>query len=129
MSEKVYQNLCNHYSNIEGEAFGILHGLEKFHHYCFAKVVCIIADQKPVMAIISKDMARLSQCVQFIHQYRVYIVYKPDQDLYIADLLSWNNHTGNMYEEISGMNISMYDINESVVLSICTLIEDIQMAT
>ena len=23
------------YSNIEWEALGILHGLEKFHHYCF----------------------------------------------------------------------------------------------
>ena len=23
------------YSNIEREALGILHGLEKFHHYCF----------------------------------------------------------------------------------------------
>ena len=25
------------YSNIEGEVLGILHGLEKFHHYCFCE--------------------------------------------------------------------------------------------
>ena len=36
------------YSNIEQEAFGILHGLEKFHHYCFAKEVNIIKDHKPI---------------------------------------------------------------------------------
>ena len=35
-----------HYSSIEWEAFGILYGLAKFHHYCFAKEVCIITDHK-----------------------------------------------------------------------------------
>ena len=34
-----------HYNNIEGEAIGILHGLEKFHHCCFThKVQC---DNRP----------------------------------------------------------------------------------
>ena len=30
------------YNNTEREALGILHGLEKFHHYCFAREVSII---------------------------------------------------------------------------------------
>ena len=30
------------YSNIVREALGILHGLEKFHHYCFSREVLII---------------------------------------------------------------------------------------
>ena len=30
-------NMKQQYSNIQWEAFGILHGLEKFHHYCFTK--------------------------------------------------------------------------------------------
>ena len=30
------------YSNIEREALGILHGLKKFHHYCFAREVYVI---------------------------------------------------------------------------------------
>ena len=34
------------YSNIEREALGILHGLEKFHHFCFARKVLIITDHK-----------------------------------------------------------------------------------
>ena len=35
------------YSNIEHEALGILDGLEKLYHYCFAMKVCIITNHKP----------------------------------------------------------------------------------
>ena len=42
------------YSNIEREALGILHGLEKFHHYCFAREVLIITDSKPLVAIFKR---------------------------------------------------------------------------
>ena len=42
------------YSNIERETLGILHGLEKFHHYCFAREVHIITDHKPLVAILKK---------------------------------------------------------------------------
>ena len=38
-------------SNIEREALGILHGLEKFHHYCFAREVLVITDHKPLVAM------------------------------------------------------------------------------
>ena len=44
------------YSNIEREALGILHGLKKFHHYCFAREVSII--------IFKKNIATLSQRIQ-----------------------------------------------------------------
>ena len=54
------------YSNIELEAIGILHGLEKFHHYHFAKDVCLITDHKPLVAIISHDAAMLPQHLQHI---------------------------------------------------------------
>ena len=39
------------YSNTEREALGILHGLKKFHHYCFAREVLIITDHKPLVAM------------------------------------------------------------------------------
>ena len=68
------------YSNIEWEALGILHGLEKFHHYCFGREVLIIMDHKPLIPMFKKDVAMLSQCIQCIllkiHQYRVQIIYK-----------------------------------------------------
>ena len=49
------------YSNIEREALGILHWLEKFHHYCFAREVYVITNHKPLVSIFKKDMAILSQ--------------------------------------------------------------------
>ena len=52
------------YSNIEREALGILHVLKKFHHYCFAREVSIITDYKPLVAVLKKDVATLSQRLQ-----------------------------------------------------------------
>ena len=77
------------YSNIEREALGILHSLEKFHHYCFGREVIVITDHKPLVAILKKDVATLSQCMQCIllkiHQYRVQIIYRPGPKIFIAD--------------------------------------------
>ena len=48
------------YSHIERVALGILHGLEKFHHYCFAREVSIITDHTLLVAIFTKTQ----QCYQ-----------------------------------------------------------------
>ena len=42
------------YSNIEQETLGILHGLEKFHHYSFGREVLIIIDHKPLIFMFKK---------------------------------------------------------------------------
>ena len=39
------------YSNIECEALGVLHSLEKFHHYCFGHVH-IITDHRPLLSLM-----------------------------------------------------------------------------
>ena len=39
------------YSNIECKVLGVMDGLEKFHHYCFAKEVYIITDHKLLVAM------------------------------------------------------------------------------
>ena len=49
------------YTNIERDALGILHGLKKFCHYCFAREVSIITDHKPLVVIFKEDVATLSQ--------------------------------------------------------------------
>ena len=48
-----------HYNNIEHEASWILHGLEKFHYYCFMREVCIITDHKPYVGVLSKNVVML----------------------------------------------------------------------
>ena len=52
--------------NIEREALGILHSLEKFHHYCFGREVLVITNYKPLVSMFKRDAATLSQCVQCI---------------------------------------------------------------
>ena len=52
------------YCNIEREALCILHGLKKFHHYCFTREVHVITNHKLLVARFKKDMAMLSQCIQ-----------------------------------------------------------------
>ena len=82
------------YTNIKQEALGILHGLKKFHHYCFAREVLFITHHRALVAILKKDVAMLSQCIQCIllkiHQYRIQIIYKPGPKILIADWLSYH---------------------------------------
>ena len=112
------------YSNIEREALGILHGLEKFHHYCFSREVLIITDHKPLVSICKKDVSTLlqhKQCILLkIHQYRVQIIYKPGPGIFIADWLSWHNHMEGKDKPVKDMDIridaiqSVTDILEKV---------------
>ena len=61
------------------------------HLYCFVKEVCMITDYKPLVAIISKDIAMLSQHLQHImlciHQCRVCILNKPGPNLQHSSLV------------------------------------------
>ena len=48
------------------EKLAILHGLEMFHNFCFAREVSIIMEHKHLVAIVKKDVATLSQRLQYI---------------------------------------------------------------
>ena len=106
---KILSSIEQWYSSIGWEAFGIVHCLEKFHHYCFTKEVIVIKDHKPLVTMVSKDITTLSWWLQHImlhiHQYTVYILYKPVPDLHIADWLSCDNHNEGNDQEIAGINI------------------------
>ena len=120
------------YSNIEREAIGILHGLKKFHHYCFAREVHIIRDHKPLVAIFKKDVAMPSQHIQCIllkiYQYRVQILYKPGPEICIADWLSQHNHHEGKDELICGMDIRVDTIQSATDIPKCISIVHVQQA-
>ena len=92
------------------EALGILHGLERFCNYFLPREVSIITDNKSPVAIL-KDVVTLSQGKQYIllmiHLFKVRILYKPGQELFITDWLSRHNHTKNKDAEIHGMGIKV----------------------
>ena len=65
-ARKSLSSVETRYINIEREALGIQHRLQKFHHYYFVRKVSIIADHKPLVAIFKKDVTMLSQRIQQI---------------------------------------------------------------
>ena len=118
------------YSNFECEALGILHGLEKFHHYCFGREVLVITDHKPLVSMFKKDLATLSQCIQHIllkiHQYRVQIIFKHGPEIFIADWLSRHNHTEGKDKPIKGMDIWVDTIQTAMDMPECISMVEIQ---
>ena len=117
------------YSNMGREALRILHGLEEFHHYCFVCEVHVITDHNPLVAILGKDVAMLSQWLQciilYIHKYRLCI---PHPKLFITDWPTWLNHEENIYKKIWGLSINVNATETALDLPVCTSICDIQEA-
>ena len=99
------------YSNIEWEALGILHGLDKFHHYYFSREVNKIINYKPLIAMFKKMQT---------HCQRTYNAYYSNSsihgmknlqdrtDLFIADYLPRQTHKENKDDEILGMKIYIW---------------------
>ena len=121
------------YSNIEQEALGILHGLEKFHHYCFSREVLIITDQKLLVSMFKKDVTILLQCIQCIllkiHQYRFQIIYKPGPMIFIADWLSQHNHAEGKDKPIKDVDIRRDAIQSATDILECMSVSQIQQAS
>ena len=123
---------CRH-SNIKHKALGILHSLEKFHHYCFGREVLIITDHKPLVSMFKRDVATMSQCIEHIllkiHQYRVQIIYKPGPEIFIADWLSRHNHTEGKDKPIKGMDIQADALQTTTDMPECASVAEIQQAS
>ena len=132
-ASKSLTGMEHRYSNIECEALGILHVLEKFHHYCFGREVLIITDHKLLVSMFKKDVATLSQCIQCIllktHQYSVQIIYKPGPDIFIADWMSRHNHTEGKDKPIKGMEIQVDMIQTVKDIPECVSMAERQQAS
>ena len=114
------------YSNIEREALAILHGLEKFHHYAYARETQVITDHRPLLAIFKKDVAtaspRLQRIMMRIHQYHVNLHYRPGSTMHIADCMS---RVGLKKDdkEIDGLKITIDDVSTQADIDVVTMEE------
>ena len=121
------------YSNIEHEGLGILHSLEKFSLYCFGRELLIITDHKPLVAMFKKDMATLSQHMQWILlkilQNRVQIIYKLGPEIFTADWLLRNNNMEGKDKLIKDMDIWVDEIQNSIDMPECISLAEIQQAS
>ena len=110
-----------------------MHGLAKFHHYCFGREVLVITDHKPLVSIFKKDVATLLQRIQCIllklHQYRVQVIYKPGPDIFIADWLSRHNHVEGKDQPIKEMELWVDVIQTTTDMSECLSMTDLQQAS
>ena len=121
------------YSNIECEALGILHGLEKFHHYCFSREVLVITDHKLLISMFKKDVAALLQCIQHIllkiHQYRAQIIYIPGHEIFIAEWVSRHNHIEGKDKPVKDMDVCVDTIQSVMNMPACVSMAEIQQAS
>ena len=64
--------------------------IQKFHYYCFVREVSIITEQKPLVVLFKTDIAILSETAKDSTQNTPIQshIYKPGQNLFIADYLS-----------------------------------------
>ena len=52
------------YSNIEREAYALVNGVERFHHYIFRKPFEVHTDHQPLVQLSIKSLAELSPRLQ-----------------------------------------------------------------
>lgn len=80
------------YAQIEKEMLAAVYGLEKFHHYTYAREVEVITDHKPLVAISKKPLAKAPKRLQNLllraRNYNYTITYKPGSEIPMADTLS-----------------------------------------
>ena len=80
------------YSNIERETLAIVNGVTNFHTYLFGKPFVIITDHEPLLMIHSKPLKsappRLQRLLVKIPGYDFQLVYRPGNQMIIADVLS-----------------------------------------
>ena len=89
-------------------------------------------DHKPLVSMFKKDVATLSQRMQCIllkiHQYRVQIMYKPGQDIFIADWLSRHNHIEGKDKLIEDMDVQVDAMQNTTDMPECVSMAEIQQS-
>ena len=115
------------YSNIEHEALGVLHSLEKFHHYCYGCVVHVITDHRPLLSLMHKDVSnvspRLQRLLLQIYRYHVVMHYRPGKEMHLADYLSRASHTLNWDSEIPGLKLMINDMAVETNVNLISLLQ------
>ena len=52
------------FAQIEKEILAVMYGLEKFHHYTFDRLVFVVTDHKPLVAISNKPLSKAPKRLQ-----------------------------------------------------------------
>lgn len=109
------------YSQIEKEMLAVVYGLEKFHHYTYAREVEVVTDHKPLVAIwkkpLSKAPRRLQNLLLRARNYQFEIIYRRGSDIPTADALSRTPTAKPKREEVV-QSVTTYPIKDKLMQSI-----------
>ncbi len=112
-ASKLLTETESRYSNIEREMLGVVHGLQKFHHFVYGRPVRVLTDHKPLEAIATKNLAnappRIARMLIKIQQYNVKITYKPASEVIVADAIS--RISRGTTDAIEGLDITIHELN------------------
>ena len=82
------------YANIERELLGIVGGLEKFNYFTFGRLVTVLTNHKPLIAISKKSLVsappRLQHLLLRLANYNVELQWIPGKEMIFSDHLSHN---------------------------------------
>jgi transposase InsO family protein len=82
----------SNYSNIERECLGVIHGIQRFHHFLFGRRFTVISDCKPLETIFQKALhaapPRLQRMMIKVQGYDFDVKYRPGPQMVLADTLS-----------------------------------------
>ncbi|XP_064642786.1 uncharacterized protein LOC135497049 [Lineus longissimus] len=91
-ASKALSDTQSRYSNIEREALGLVHGIERFHTYLYGRFFTAITDHKPLVMLKEKPLyrlpGRLDRMFQKIGGYNFELVYRPGSEMILFDVLS-----------------------------------------
>ncbi|XP_064630897.1 uncharacterized protein K02A2.6-like [Lineus longissimus] len=91
-ASKALSDTQSRYSNIEREALGLVHGIERFHTYLYGRFFTAITDHKPLVMLKEKPLyrlpGRLDRMFQKIGGYNFELVYRPGSEMILSDVLS-----------------------------------------
>ena len=114
------------YAQIEKEMLAAVYGLEKFHHYTYAREVEVISDHKPLEAIAKKPLSKAPRRLQHLllraRNYDYDITYKPGSQIPTADTLSRAPVGKPEGEEEVVHSVTIYPIKDG-------LMQEIRLAT
>ena len=103
------------YANIECELLGVVGASEKFHYFMFGRLVTVLADHKPLIAIAKKALVnappRLQRLFLMLNNYNAKLEWIPGKDMIFVDHLSRNvGQESSKVPTCSGLDLKINDV-------------------
>lgn len=106
------------YAQVEKEFLAITYACKKFHNYVYGRDIIVKSDHKPVIAIMEKDIHKISSSklqrmrIRLLN-YKLKVEYLPGKYMFIADYLSRDFIKSGDSEEDKVFSESVLSINVS----------------